>query len=89
MKIIGYVLLPNRACWLFNNMYFWIGHLLCFDDTKQDYAWVTRGMIFPFIDYVDRCAVVVCLFVFIVSSLSFDFPFVKEFVLTRHNIYWI
>lgn len=22
---------------------------------EQDYAWVGRGMIFPFMDYVDRC----------------------------------
>lgn len=22
---------------------------------EQDYAWVKRGMIFPFVDYVDRC----------------------------------
>lgn len=21
----------------------------------QDYAWVKRGMIFPFMDFVDRC----------------------------------
>lgn len=25
----------------------------------QDYAWVKRGMIYPFVDYVDRCVVVI------------------------------
>ena len=32
---------------------------------KQDYAWVKYGMIFPFMDYVDRCAVVCCLLIHI------------------------
>lgn len=38
-----------------------------FDDFKQDYAWVKHGMIFPFMDYVDRCGVVgYYLFVYVV-----------------------
>ncbi|THG01556.1 hypothetical protein TEA_023891 [Camellia sinensis var. sinensis] len=27
---------------------------LCNNDDEQDYAWVKRGMIFPFVEYVDR-----------------------------------
>ena len=29
----------------------------------QDYAWVQRGMIFPFMDFVDRCVVIVIVIV--------------------------
>lgn len=32
----------------------------------QDYAWVKRGMIFPFVDYVDRCVILV----FVVYNLN-------------------
>lgn len=28
---------------------------VCYDE--QDYAWVKQGMIFPFIDNVDRCVI--------------------------------
>jgi hypothetical protein len=28
------------------------------NDLEQDYAWVKRGMIFPFMEYVDRCVLV-------------------------------
>lgn len=33
----------------------------------QEYAWIKPGMIFPFVDYVDRCLVVVSFI------LSFNF----------------
>lgn len=28
------------------------------NDLEQDYAWVKRGMIFPFMDYIDRYVII-------------------------------
>jgi hypothetical protein len=30
------------------------------NDHDQDYAWVQRGMIFPFMDFLDRCVTCHC-----------------------------
>ena len=30
---------------------------MVYNDDEQDYAWIKRGMIFSFIDHVDRCVI--------------------------------
>lgn len=39
---------------------------------EQDYAWVKQGMIFPFIDNIDRC-VMFCTFFFVRYLLVYVF----------------
>lgn len=46
------------------------------NDYEQDYAWVKRGLIFPFVDFVDRCisALVHIVFIFFFFIDSFCLP---------------
>ncbi|XP_052209582.1 histone-lysine N-methyltransferase ATX4-like isoform X2 [Diospyros lotus] len=44
-QVLGFRV-PNAACVMF------FGY--CGNGTQRDYAWVRHGMIFPFVDYVDR-----------------------------------